>query len=52
MSCCVSFPTHHLVVVVQLEDHLGGVLGDGVGVAVDLHVVEEEGLVPGGVQRG
>ena len=49
-TCAVL--THHLVAVVQLHHHVGGVAGDGLGVSVDLHVLENQRLVPGGVQGG
>ena len=50
--CTCEVLTHHLVAVVQLHHHVGGVAGDGLGVSVDLHVLEYQCLVPGGVQGG
>ena len=61
MSCCacllhfflhVVHSTHHLVIVVELQHNVWGVSGQTLRVPVDLQVVEDQGLVPGGVQRG
>ena len=49
---CLHQSTHHLVIVVELQHHFGGVAGQTLRVPVDLQVVEDQGLVPGGVQRG
>lgn len=48
----ISAQTHHLVIVVELQDNIRGLLSDVLGVSINLHIVENQSLVPGWVQCG
>lgn len=47
----ISAITHHLVMVVELQYNIRGPLSNLLGVAVNLHVIENQSLVPGWIQR-
>lgn len=47
-----EYVTHHFIAVVQLQNHVWRVAHDSLWVAMDFNVVEDESLIPGGVQRG
>lgn len=42
--------THHLVMVIEFHHDIRRMLSDVLRVSVNLHVVEDQGLVPGRVQ--
>lgn len=44
------FTTYHLVVVVELHHNIRGALRNILGVSINLHVTEDQSLVPGRVQ--
>lgn len=44
--------TYHLIFVIQLQDYIGRVAGDGLWVSVDFNVIKNESLIPCGIQRG
>ncbi len=45
-----QYTTYHLVVVVELQYNIRGVLSNVVGISVNLHITENQSLVPRWVQ--
>lgn len=47
---CKSGTTYHLVVVIELHYNIRGPLSNLLGVSINLHVTENQCLIPSGVQ--
>lgn len=46
-----SASSYHLVVVVELQYDIWGLLSDALRVSINLNIVENHSLVPGWIQR-
>jgi len=46
----MKYITYHLIAVVQLQDNIRRVVGNGLRVSIDFNVLKDESLVPRGVQ--
>lgn len=51
LSRCTSATTYHLVMVIELQYNIRGPLSNELRVSKNLHVIENQSLVPGWVQR-
>ncbi len=51
LSQCVSATTYHLVIVIELHNNIRGAVSNVLGVSINLHIIENQSLVPGWVQR-
>lgn len=49
-SFCKSLTAYHLVSIVELQHHIGGMLRNVLRLSVNLHIIEDQSLVPGWIQ--
>lgn len=51
LGLCTSATSYHLVMVVKLQHNIRGLLKNVLRVSINLHIIENQSLVPGWVQR-
>lgn len=48
----IRYTTYNLITVVQLQHHIRRIAGNSFGISVDFNMIEDESLIPCGIQSG